>query len=241
MFEIKSKTLSWSDAENFLEYEIFKNQNFLIKRFVRGNGKKIQRFSAYYHNCYVTWSIEDKLLIAIHDTDGLIPSEFEKQLSISDFSSDLQFEDAIRNMKYKEWDVLNNKDFSDYIKKESLVRNEYYQLNCFKLIKKSAKNKSKMDLGFLNTQDQDDIRSALVIEEQYSKNIWFITGLKNGVCDCFANLNNNNFAEFGSVQFSDISEAFGLSSGWDDHSFKVQIVNFKEKMGYLEIQEYCKR
>lgn len=96
-------------------------------------------------------------------------------------------------------------------------------------------------LPLLEKQDDTQIKHALIIEELFTKNIWFIYGYKNGICSCYANLNNNDFAEFGSVRFSDIVESFGLESGWDDNKFVISHKTFKPYCTTEEIIDICKR
>jgi hypothetical protein len=84
---------------------------------------------------------------------------------------------------------------------------------------------------------------ALVIEELYSSNIWYIYHVFKDslICDCYANLNNNFNAEFGSVRFSDITEAFGLESGADDHKFNVRMELVNKETGFQGIINRCLR
>lgn len=186
-------------------------------------------------NLYIRWTAKDKLLIMLK-TDNVLPTGFEIK------SDSFMSEEYKRKSK-----ILENYDFYHIELKEELERSKYNEVLALKKIYK-ASDKSfpfKTIRNFLNlvleNQDENEIKDALIIEEKRTKHIWFIYKFKNGFCDCFANLNNNEFAEFGSVRFSDISSAFKLDNGFDDVDFRVDIIKINKELSFYDIRNYCKR
>lgn len=169
-------------------------------------------------------------------TNNILPTDFEVK-------SDLFMSEEYKR-KSK---ILESYDFYHCELKEELVRSKYNEILSLKKIYKASDKffPFKKITTFLNlvleNQDENEIKDALIIEEKTTRNIWFIYKFQNGFCDCFANLNNNEFAEFCSVRFSDISNAFNLDCGFDDLDFSVNIVRMQYVWSFNDIKNFCKR
>lgn len=193
------------------------------------NSVKLGEIQGFSPTMFLRWLAEDKLMVIIRSDEPLytIPEE------LNNIDNDAAQKLFVLKQDYKQLEI-----------KENHTRQENEQLKNFNLIKKVSYNGkfvSPLILNLLKNQDPDNIKIALIIQEQYSKHIWFIYGYSNGICSCYANLNNNDFAEFGSVRFSDIVEAFGLGSGGDDNNFSVSTLNYSETPTYNQIVNFCKR
>ena len=141
--------------------------------------------------------------------------------------------------------LRGNASINDFEKKDHNTRIYHKEFKAFKLLVKSDKlsNVDGVSLNLLMQQSDENMVGALVIEELYSSNIWYIYHVFKDslICDCYANLNNNFNAEFGSVRFSDITEAFGLESCADDHKFTVRMELVNKETGFQGIINRCLR
>lgn len=204
----------------------------IVKYKSRNSYRQLKEITAYFHNFFFTWNNQAKKMVYI-ETNEQIPEKFNQP----------------NTLKYEEADFIQkrliNGDFEELENLAEELFEEIKQVEALKLINKSSNyNKIKNINSVIKTltnQSDENIKQALIIEEKYSKHIWFIYGFKNGVCNCFANLNDNQFSEFGSVRFSDITEAFWLNDGGDDNCFDIKVMDFDKTPNYQEIYSICER
>lgn len=229
LISVQTKKCTEKQANEFIRNLQSDNKFLQTKHYIRKGGVKIAKILAYAPNMFVQWLLEDNLLVLIKSDVNL----YEVPQMYLEATNDAWLKDFILEQ-----------DYTKLEQKENLVREEHNEIKSFKLIKKAAHNGSDIKLNILaqlSTQDPDNIKIALIIEEKYTKHIWFIYGFKNGVCNCFANLNDNQFSEFGSVRFSDISSAFFLENGGDDNNFSIKKLNFDTHPTYQDIYKLCER
>lgn len=153
----------------------------------------------------------------------------------------LDIENSNNNLNEIVEELKNNPKNIYFFTAIRLIEKEI-QLNQLKLILKVSETKiSKGDIKPLFEQNLDNFTTALLIKEEFSNCKWFIVSIgDSGVSECFANLNNNDFAEFGTVRLSDITESYGLNSSFDDNKFSVKLLKFNKQPDYQEIINFCK-
>lgn len=177
------------------------------------NSNKAIKIFGYGEDFYAEWNIEDKILVVI----GL-----EKSTNQSIMSLVIHYRlPALKNSGY----------FNHAIIEVGHERVRLAQAESLKLILKNSKNPDKPTFKQCSVvENQSDKFNCLVIHETYSNYKWVIVSfsMNYGTAFCYANLNNKENAEFGDVRFADISEMFGLASGFDDNNIITKLVSSKE-------------
>lgn len=228
------KKSTQKQAENILKQLVEPHGCVVIKKYKsRDSYKQLKELTAIFHNFYFTWNNVNKTIVLIK-TDNEIPENFKNDKDgILKYQESDYIQEQIKQGTFSQLEFLAEQIF-EKIKEE----------NAFKLIKKVSSNGKNIPTSILKTlekQDPDNIKTAILIEEKYTKHIWFIYSYQSAIASCFANLNDNLFAEFGSVRFSDITTGFWLESGSDDNNFSMQILNFNKHPTYQEISKICER
>ena len=96
------------------------------------------------------------------------------------------------------------------------------------ILKRANSNLSptKIINQLIKNEDEKKPPTYLMIHEKFTNFNWKIIRSTNGVdLFCFANLNDEQNAEYGYVTFKEIDDAFMLSDGGDDNKFEVKLVN----------------
>lgn len=207
-----------------------------------------KNYVAVNHDLFISWNSKSRMLVILKSDNSIVP-ELQKPNRI-DFNTEVSYLIKLDNFELEQTkyyrEHYNNRSFDDFLQKDHKIRQNEIELNSLKLITKTAKPSTKINCSLifeqLKKQNDSDIKAGLLIHEKFTNHVWFVYKIyEDGTAMCFANLNAPEFAEFGSVRFSDITTAHGLETGCDDNDFVISYIKDENNnsISFNRIRELC--